>query len=67
MGFVVKKSGVGQIFLRLLQFPYTRIIQPMLHKRLYLHVTLTRGNTGNMRINLTLRRVRITIVAVEKQ
>ena len=65
---VGKKMALGRIFLRLLRFPSARIIQPMLHKRLYLHSTITGGNNiGNVRIDLTLRRVRVTTVAVEKQ
>jgi hypothetical protein len=40
----------------------------MLHNRLYLHVTVTRGDkTGNVRINFTLSSVRVTTVAVEKR
>jgi hypothetical protein len=45
----------------------TRISQDDDHVDLYKDIRIFSNTTGNVRINVTLRRLRLTIVAVEKQ
>jgi hypothetical protein len=44
--FMVDKLALGQVFLRVLQFPPIYIIPPMLHTCLHVHTTFTRRTMG---------------------